>query len=458
MKPIIRKLGKVSITPQGDYDVGIDYKILDTINDNGKTFIAKKNVPKGTPTDNEEYWMEIASGKNATIQNVTATVDNHIGTPEVVVTLSGDEFNRVINLEFKNLKGDTGASINIISNLNSESELPTDGKFGDAYLVNGDLYLYVGQGGNVVSNPKWNNGGTIKFSYEDFTPKQIEDLKKPAYDAANEIQTDYNNNLKPAVIEATNNANAAITEANKQSTYAKEQGDYAKREADRISTLDLNIYRVVSDLPSIPSMTDEDKNKIYLKISVHQGEANKYDEYLVVNDAWELLGQYEAAIDLTEYVGKKELSSEIAELPALEDISKLVCIDENGKVAGVMTKEQVASVMSSILGTVLFQFEINFSNPENGGGTIDDKYIYKSPGVEFSISDYTISRFKVNHNIASRKYSISIAKYSHAYNNQEDAPTAEVYYSENTENSFYIISGKGSNPAYLLISVTGIKQ
>lgn len=376
MKPIIRKLGKVSITPQGDYDVGIDYKILDTINDNGKTFIAKKNVPKGTPTDNEEYWMEIASGKNATIQNVTATVDNHIGTPEVVVTLSGDEFNRVINLEFKNLKGDTGASINIISNLNSESELPTDGKFGDAYLVNGDLYLYVGQGGNVVSNPKWNNGGTIKFSYEDFTPKQIEDLKKPAYDAANEIQTDYNNNLKPAVIEATNNANAAITEANKQSTYAKEQGDYAKREADRISTLDLNIYRVVSDLPSIPSMTDEDKNKIYLKISVHQGEANKYDEYLVVNDAWELLGQYEAAIDLTEYVGKKELSSEIAELPALEDISKLVCIDENGKVAGVMTKEQVASVMSSILGTVLFQFEINFSNPENGGGTIDDKYIY----------------------------------------------------------------------------------
>lgn len=350
MKPIIRKLGKVSITPQGDYDVGIDYKILDTINDNGKTFIAKKNVQKGTPTDNEEYWMEIASGKNATIQNVTATVDNHIGTPEVVVTLSGDEFNRIINLEFKNLKGDTGASINIISNLAGEDELPNTGKYGDAYLIDGNLYLYVEKNGNVVSNPKWNNSGTIKFSYKDFTPEQIEDLKKPAYDAANEIQTDYNNNLKPAVIKATQNTNAAITEANKQSTYAKEQGDYAKREADRISTLDLNIYRVVSDLPSIPSMTDEDKNKIYLKISVHQGEANKYDEYLVVNDAWELLGQYEAAIDLTEYVGKKELSSEIAELPTLEDISKFVCIDENGKVAGVMAKEQVASVLARLMG------------------------------------------------------------------------------------------------------------
>lgn len=458
MKPIIRKLGKVSITPQGDYDVGIDYKILDTINDNGKTFIAKKNVPKGTPTDNEEYWMEIASGKNATIQNVTATVDNHIGTPEVVVTLSGNEFNRVINLEFKNLKGDTGPGINIISTLNSESELPTDSKFGDAYLINGDLYLYVGQGGNVVSNPKWNNGGTIKFSYEDFTPKQIEDLKKPAYDAANEIQTDYNNNLKPAVIEATQNTNAAITEANKQSTYAKEQGDYAKREADRISTLDLNIYRVVSDLPSIPSMSDEDKNKIYLKVSVHQGEANKYDEYLVVNNAWELLGQYEAAIDLTEYVGKKELSSEIAALPELDNISKFVCINENGEVAGIMTKEQVASVMSSILGTVLFQFEIAFGSVENGGGTLNDKYIYKSPGIEFSISNYTISGFKVNHNIGSRKYAITITKSSNAYNGQEGGPTAEVYYNDNYENSFYIKAGPGINPAYLLISVTGIKQ
>ena len=371
MKPIIRKLGKVSITPQGDYDVEIDYKILDTINDNGKTFIAKKNVPKGTPTDNEEYWMEIASGKNATIQNVTATVDNHIGTPEVIVTLTGDEFNRIINLEFKNLKGDTGASINIISALAGEDELPDTGKYGDAYLIDGNLYLYVEKNGNVVSNPKWNNSGTIKFSYKDFTPEQIEDLKKPAYDAANEIQTDYNNNLKPAVIEA-------ITEANKQSTYAKEQGDYAKREADKISTLDLNIYRVISDLPSIPSMSDEDKNKIYLKVSVHQGEANKYDEYLVVNDAWELLGQYEAAIDLTEYVGKKELSSEIAELPALEDISKLVCIDENGKVAGVMTKEQVASVLAELIGIATSKKSglhpaAKFSQGDNSGvSNIDD--------------------------------------------------------------------------------------
>lgn len=443
MKPIIRKLGKVSITPQGDYDVSRDYNILDAINDNGKTYIAKQNVPKGTSTSDKNYWMEIAAGKNATIQNVTASVDNHIGTPECIITLTGDEFNRIINLEFKNLKGDTGASINIISNLNNESELPTNGKYGDAYLIDGSLYLYVRENGNVVSNPKWQNGGKIKFSYEDFTPEQIEDLKQPAYDAANEIQTDYNDNVKPSITEAINNANT--------------QSDYAKEQADRISNLDLSLYRVVINLPNIASMSDDDKNKIYLKVSAKQGESNKYDEFVIVNDAWELLGQYEAAIDLTDYVGKSELSSEIAALPKLDNISKFVCINENGETAGVMTKEQVVSVMSSILGTVLFQFEINFSNTENGGGKIDDKYTYKSPGIEFSISNYTTSGFKVNHNIGSRKYAITITKSSNSYNSQEGEPTAEVYYAENYETSFYVKAGEGRNPANLIISVTGIK-
>lgn len=59
-------------------------------------------------------------------------------------------------------KGDTGSGLNIIGELNSESELPAEGKSGDAYLIDGQLYVYVGSGGNVSSNPKWSNVGTIK--------------------------------------------------------------------------------------------------------------------------------------------------------------------------------------------------------------------------------------------------------------------------------------------------------
>lgn len=144
---------------------------------------------------------------------------------------------------------------------------------------------------------------------------------------------------------AANNAALAQEKANEAST----QAAYAKEQGDRLSSIDLSLYRVVIELPSIPSMSDDDMNKIYLKVSAKQGENNKYDEFVVVDGIWELLGQYEAAIDLTDYVGKTELSSEIAALPTLENISKFVCIDENGEAAGVMTKEQVAQVVGGLL-------------------------------------------------------------------------------------------------------------
>lgn len=59
-------------------------------------------------------------------------------------------------------KGDTGAGLNIKGELDSESELPQDGVSGDAYLIAGNLYVYVGENGNVETNPKWSNVGSIQ--------------------------------------------------------------------------------------------------------------------------------------------------------------------------------------------------------------------------------------------------------------------------------------------------------
>ena len=154
-------------------------------------------------------------------------------------------------------------------------------------------------------------------------------------------QTVTNDNIENIAL----NAQARAEEAAEQAAYAKEQ-------ADRLSSIDLSLNRVVVELPNIQDMTEDDMNKIYLMVSAKQGESNKYDEYVCVDGEWELLGQYEAAIDLTAYVGKDELSTEIATLPTLDEISKFVCIDKNGEAAGVMDKEQVASVLAGLIGTV----------------------------------------------------------------------------------------------------------
>lgn len=59
-------------------------------------------------------------------------------------------------------KGDTGSGLNINGELDSESQLPQEGVSGDAWLISGNLYVYVGENGNVESNPKWSNVGSIQ--------------------------------------------------------------------------------------------------------------------------------------------------------------------------------------------------------------------------------------------------------------------------------------------------------
>lgn len=59
-------------------------------------------------------------------------------------------------------KGDTGSGLNIKGELDSETELPQEGVSGDAWLISGNLYVYVGENGNVESNPKWSNVGSIQ--------------------------------------------------------------------------------------------------------------------------------------------------------------------------------------------------------------------------------------------------------------------------------------------------------
>ena len=138
------------------------------------------------------------------------------------------------------------------------------------------------------------------FTYQDFTPEQIEELQKPAHDAAAEITEDYNTNVKDdygtnvkndyatvkqdaqqATSDANNaaqnandkagEANSAAQDANDKGAYAKNQGDYAKAKADEIEdakgtyqTLDarLNAMDAATD-DRLEAITTEQLNAIF---------------------------------------------------------------------------------------------------------------------------------------------------------------------------------------------------
>lgn len=87
------------------------------------------------------------------------------GSPKVTITASGPNTAKVFNFTFENLKGEKGADgtgINIKGSLTGVNQLPATGKSGDAYLIDGSLYVYVGTGGNVAGHTQWSNAGSIK--------------------------------------------------------------------------------------------------------------------------------------------------------------------------------------------------------------------------------------------------------------------------------------------------------
>lgn len=117
--------------------------------------------PKGDPGEQGE------PGKSATI-TIGETITLEPGEQANVENV-GNENAAILKFSLpkgekgeQGEKGETGEGLNIIGALSDESELPAEGNSGDAYIIDGNLYVYVGEGGSVVTNPKWSNVGNIK--------------------------------------------------------------------------------------------------------------------------------------------------------------------------------------------------------------------------------------------------------------------------------------------------------
>lgn len=72
--------------------------------------------------------------------------------------------------------------------------------------------------------------------------------------------------------------------------------------ADAVDTLKGNHFIVVTQLPAVASAQ---KGAIYLVAHSHEDSNDNFDEYIVINNEWELLGNTD--IDLSGYVKSSEI-------------------------------------------------------------------------------------------------------------------------------------------------------
>lgn len=112
-------------------------------------------------------------------------------------------------------------------------------------------------------------------------------------------------------------------------------------------TIDFNIYQVVS---SLPSLEEANPNKIYLVLNGTSGEQNLYTEYAKINNAWEKLGEYKADVDLTPYLKKEDIATEVAKADFVT-FNDVVTTEKNG----VLSKGDYDILLNkTTIGNVLF--------------------------------------------------------------------------------------------------------
>lgn len=114
-------LGKVSVTPRGDYNAGTTYYALDIVGYEGGSYLAMKEVTGIEPSNDKVNWMQLSGpglpgdqgpqgepGAAAGFGTVSATVDETTGTPSVDVEASGPDTAKNISFAFTGLKGEKG--------------------------------------------------------------------------------------------------------------------------------------------------------------------------------------------------------------------------------------------------------------------------------------------------------------------------------------------------------------
>lgn len=220
------------------------------------------------------YLSQRSCGEECDEECGTLNIENEINLKSVILMVEGVPGKSAYEIAVENgfkgteeewLESLKGIGVNIKGELKSEEELPQKGLPSDSYIIDGDLYVYVGENGNVEVNPKWSNVGTIRgprgmsayeiavkkgfvgteeewleslkgkdgkpFTYADLTPEQIAELQKPATEAAKLA-----NSAAQSADTSAENANQAALDANRAAQSAGTAASNASATNEAIQT------------------------------------------------------------------------------------------------------------------------------------------------------------------------------------------------------------------------------
>lgn len=213
----------------------------------------------------------------------------------------------------------------------------------DVFAPNSQTFTMAISRANINSDEKYSTiFGKIK--------KWFADLKAVAFSGS------YNDlsNTPTKVSDFTNDSGFVTSTVNNLANYYLKSETYTQAQVDAligaISTISIE---VVQSLPT----QDIKTNTIYLVPKQTAGTQNVYDEYIYVNNAWELIGDTE--IDLSNYVTTTDLAT------ALQDY-----VTSTG-LSTILANYYTSSQIDTLLGGKVNDVEVNGTSVVNGQGVAE---------------------------------------------------------------------------------------